>query len=268
MNIVLSVEEIAGFPAEINEFLGSYVARRLSRAGAGHSGNLRVIKDGDDLVEAVQGKEWDEPQVEHNWDSKQLKNPHRPLLNEPRFDWYKPFEYFLKKENRPDSHFGDHDFIWVVDGDYVGFPDQPLSEDFGGPGVALLFLALFGFGGRLEGIGPALTPKDFIDNARKVGVSVKNYRSAGPLLKSITTYIRNVLAREEYCKALIDVTTIHWFDLEKKTNRFYFPENTKEACMRACQKLFDEYISEPTSFINQFDFQLDIEKMKKYKITR
>ena len=136
---------------------------------------------------------------------------------------------------------------------------------------AKLFLALFGFGRRLEGIEPAITPKDFVDNLRRIGIKVDNYRSAGPLLKKLTTYIRNALAREDYCSRDVNVMDIHWFDLEKKTNKFYFPKNTKVACMNACRRIFDEYIAEPSSFVNRFKLgkeQGDLNNMIKLRVIK
>tara|TARA_B110000196_G_C21021277_1_gene602908 strand:- start:170 stop:994 length:825 start_codon:yes stop_codon:yes gene_type:complete len=273
MNITFSDREIAEFPAEVKEFLTSYVSKRLTSLSGVQPNHLRLVTETD----VVDNPDKDEKSygtlvLDQNTDSTHFKNPYRELLNDDRFDWYKIFEYFLKRDNRLDTSFGDHDFLWVLEGDYVGFPkNNNHDSDFEKPGVSLLFLALFGFGGRLEGIEPATTPKEFIDNVRLIGIPIKNYRSAGPLLKSLTSFIRNMLVREEYCGSRTNVNQIHWFNLEKKTNKFYFPKESKEACVLSCQKLFDKYFG-VQSFASDFSTQVwskeEKNLLRKFKIVK
>ena len=59
MKIVLSAEEIARFPTEINEFLSDYVTKRLLRSSDGHSGNLRLIKGANSQNNFVQSEDQD-----------------------------------------------------------------------------------------------------------------------------------------------------------------------------------------------------------------
>ena len=120
MKITFSDEEIAEFPTEINEFLTSYVAKRLSRLDDVQPNQLKLVKetpleDEPDQDEKLWGTVVTEgPRLS---DANNYKYAHRELLTDKRFDWHGVFDHFLKIENRLDSSYGDHDFLWVLDGD-------------------------------------------------------------------------------------------------------------------------------------------------------
>ena len=77
------------------------------------------------------------------------------------------------------------------------------------------------------------------NNIRLSGCNVKDYRSSGPYLKTLTTFIREKMLTDGYG---IDfgVSEKGWFDIKKSTNEFYFRGSTRDDCLNACKRLISD----------------------------
>jgi hypothetical protein len=167
------------------------------------------------------------------------------LIASSKFDWYEAFSSAYHQA-LVDPSLGDHvdyelsikgDSFEIVSGRDLGDWAQSPSE-LAIP-IIHLFLCLFGFGGILKNMSPATTPKEFINNIRLTGCEVKNPRSSGPYLKTLTTYIREKMLSDGY-GIRFPVSDRGWFDIKKSTNEFYFEGSTRDNCMNACKTIVSD----------------------------
>jgi hypothetical protein len=276
MNITLSDEEISQFPAEIRKFIVDYVKQRLEESeektpelATDENPYYRKVGDEEDggyfqvgtpesklhdfLTDAGTNEifYWDD----YDWDNNEqvpddrTLNPEKykygdlDLIANSKFDWYKAFS---RTYNPPitDRYLGDHvDYGFVIKDDSFDIdPGEGLwvkSPRGAAIPILHLFLCLYGFGGILKNMSPATTPKEFIDNIRLTGCEVKDYRSSGPYLKTLTTYIREKMLSDGY-GINFSVIDRGWFDIKKSTNEFYFKGSTRDNCMNACKRIISD----------------------------
>ena len=259
MNITFSDEEINQFPVEMKEFIVGYVKQRMEATEQEEPMGARWDDDSPEgrkaayLMSPTSNEifycvEHDNTMVSPTEDRavnpKKYKYPELELISNSKFDWFKAFN--IAGHFTPDS-IGDHleytfdlngdilelhpggisDGVWLIDSKEVNIP------------VLHLFLCLFGFGGILKDMRPATTPKEFIDNLRLSGCNIKNYRSSGPYLKSLTTFIREKMLTDGYDIGP-GVSDKGFFDIKKSTNEFYFRGSTRDDCLNACKRIISD----------------------------
>jgi len=183
------------------------------------------------------------------------------LIANSKFDWFKAFSYTYDQALVNPS-LGDHvDYELIIKGDsFEIVPNIDLGDWVQSPSEAAipilhLFLCLFGFGGILKNMSPATTPKEFIDNIRLTGCEVKDYRSSGPYLKTLTTYIREKMLSDGY-GIHFPVIDRGWFDIKKSTNEFYFKGSTKDNCMNACKRIVSDLSEASLDELSEKKFKL------------
>lgn len=199
------------------------------------------------------------------------------LIANSKFDWYKAFSRIYELVIQDPDTLGDHiDYGFAIKGDsfeidpggwsnghWVKSPSEEAIP------ILHLFLCLFGFGGILKDMSPATTPKEFIDNIRLTGCEVKDYRSSGPYLKTLTTYIREKMLSDDY-GINFSVIDRGWFDIKKSTNEFYFQGSTRDNCMNACKRIISDltgrlFVDENSNF--QKEGMVSVDELSEKKFT-
>ena len=236
MLVTLTIEEINTFPESVRDFLLKYSLSKLALIDSDNVNNSKKTSNvGRPLnIEpnwAQEGVEWTEGYTRHG----------RRLIADV-FEWERMLSVELnsmrgESQNDLDIYVNGSELTvdWENSGDNIEF-DDPRTWGF-----FIIFCALFGFGGNIEGYKPARNPKELCKNLEKLGISGGKpieARSIGPLLKSITKF---VIAWHPKFLVGPPHEDIHWFDFDK-TGNFYFAGNTYDQCLEAAKVLSLEYL--------------------------
>ena len=238
MYISFDEEEINKFPKDIKKFLLNYINQKMDSQI--EEGKKFQIEDEEgfrtnDKINFLDGQGLTEA------NEKFLKYRNRILISSKYFDWSKLLldeftslhsdfnnEFEIIKQNNKFT------FNFCTNEGYFN-PEKP--SDWG---RGFIFCCLFGFGGLVPGFSRAETPKQLAKNIEKTGLTNGNPvdpKIIGPLLKSLTTYIIT-WAYNNY--GIVPGIELHWFDIVKKTNQFYYAGDTLKNCTDAVRSMIGE----------------------------
>lgn len=240
MLITLTIEEINGFPEEIKNYLFKYAANQLpadnkttetektSFAGIPKPPS-QVLED--QLIVWLEGTD-DE-------DMSGFTTRHSRNLIAGNFDW----ERMIGVEISSLRHDFNNNVEISVNENSFEVKHWADETDFNDPktwGFAIIFCAMFGFGGAIPNFKVARNSKELCKNLEKFGISgdkIIQPRSVGPLLKSITNLVVVWHAIELESPPYYN---IHWFDFDKAGN-FYFAGTTLNDCIEAAKNVTETY---------------------------